>query len=352
MSLNLQKVSQFVGGKVVVVTGGGGSIGSAIAQALRPLQPNRLILLDHSERNLNEAAAKLGPLDDQIQISNVVGSVADTGLLAELFAKYHPEIVYHAAAFKHVPLMELNPLAAVQNNAIATHLLAKACRDHSVSNLVLISTDKAVNPISIMGVSKRVAELALRHVGDSNTRMTVIRLGNVLSTVGSVVPLFLDQIRHGGPVTVTDPSATRYFLTLEEAVGLILSASTEDTNGNFIPKVNTPVNIHEMALELIKNSKSENQSEIAVKFTGLRPGDKLSEEFLYQDEQTKATEDTRLLRVVCGARPSDSFDNDMEVLLTRVQKRDVAGTVQAVRRLVPEYQPSETVIRLSQELTA
>jgi FlaA1/EpsC-like NDP-sugar epimerase len=348
--LNLPEVSQFVRGKVVLVTGGGGSIGSALARAVCLSQARHLVLLDHSERNLHAVATSLA--GEQLEITPVLGSVADKPLLEELFSTYSPQIVYHAAAFKHVPLMELNPLAAVQNNALATHDLARACRENSVKNLVLISTDKAVNPISIMGASKRVAELALCHAGTATTRMAAIRLGNVLSTAGSVVPLFLDQIRSGGPVTVTDPRATRYFLTIDETVDLILCASAEDSNDVFIPTFGTPMNIHEMALQLISSSKRDNQSEIEVKFTGLRPGDKLAEEFLYKGEHTEATDNGQLLRVVSNQLRSDTFDQDIAMLSDRVQKRDVAGVVEAIRLLVPEYQPSDSLIRLSKELTA
>jgi FlaA1/EpsC-like NDP-sugar epimerase len=268
-----------------------------------------------------------------------------------MFAKHRPQIVFHAAASKHVPLMELNPLAAVENNAIATHGLANLCRQYSVPNLVLISTDKAVNPISIMGASKRVAELALRHAANSATRMAAIRLGNVLSTEGSVVPLFLSQIRNGGPVTVTDPRATRYFFTLEDAVGLILLAAAENSSDIFVPRMNAPVTIREMALELIRESQNENHKAIEVSFIGLRPGDKLSEEFLYAYETSEPTADPRLLRVVSDVGRPSSFEADITALSNRIRARDVVGTIEVVRRLVPEYQPSDVVVRLSQEST-
>jgi FlaA1/EpsC-like NDP-sugar epimerase len=323
--------------KVVLVTGAGGSIGSALARQLALFQPRHLILLDHSERNLNEIRNKL--TDNESHTSFVLGSVSDSDLLAEILGKYHPHVVLHAAAFKHVPLMELNPLAAVQNNAIATYALAKLCRENSVSKLLLISTDKAVNPISIMGASKRVAELALSHIGTSTTRTTAIRLGNVLSTEGSVVPLFLNQIRNGGPVTVTDPRATRYFFALAEAVDLILSAAAEDTDGVLIPRVSAPVNIHTMALDLITESNNDNHNDIEVRLIGLRPGDKLSEEFLYAHETVKSTSHPRLFRVV-SARRVDNFGAEFEALSNFVHDRDLAGTLETVRRLVPEYRPS------------
>lgn len=309
-----------------------------------------MILLDHSERNLNEIRNKL--TDNKSHTSFVLGSVSDSDLLAELFGKHHPQLVLHAAAFKHVPLMELNPLSAVQNNAIATYTLAKLCRENSVSKLVLLSTDKAVNPISIMGASKRVAELALNHIRNTTTRTTSIRLGNVLSTEGSVVPLFLSQIRNGGPVTVTDPRATRYFFPLEEAVDFVLSAAAQDAGEIFIPTLNAPINIHAMALELIRASKSENHSQIEVSFIGLRPGDKLTEEFLYANEVAHPTMEPRLFRVVSDAASFDRFEIEMKSLSRATEARDVVGTIESIRRLVPQYQPSETLTRLTRELTA
>jgi FlaA1/EpsC-like NDP-sugar epimerase len=216
----------------------------------------------------------------------------------------------------------------------------------------LVSTDKAVNPISIMGASKRVAELALAAVGDSKTQMSAIRLGNVLGTEGSVVPAFLSQISRGGPVTVTHPEATRYFLSLDETVDLILQVSDATTSGIFIPTVTKSVNILDMALELIKKSNSENHREIEVLFTGLRPGDKLSEEFLYPDETATPTDFPNLSFVSHYGRALDEFELSMTRLEERVRARDVASTLDTLRLLVPEYRPTETVIRISQGLPA
>jgi FlaA1/EpsC-like NDP-sugar epimerase len=346
--LNRTAIEQTVGGKAILITGAGGSIGSALTMALRDFRPRQLILLDHSERNLNQVVLKLNSTSDSCPFSAVLGSISDLNLLLDLFDRYRPEIVYHAAAFKHVPLMESNPLAAVQNNGLASYALAKVSRAQSVSNLVMVSTDKAVNPISIMGASKRVAELAFASLADANTRMSVIRLGNVLGTEGSVVPLFLNQISRGGPVTVTHPEVSRYFLTLDEAIELILLTSSANPSGVFIPRVTEAINIRQMASELIKNSQSKNHNTIEVSFTGLRPGDKLSEEFLYSNEKVTPTDDPRLLRVLSIARDVDDFEIAVERLSNSVEARDIPSTLKAIRRLVPEYRPTDTVTRISQ----
>jgi FlaA1/EpsC-like NDP-sugar epimerase len=350
--LNGTVVGQAVLGKVILVTGAGGSIGSALARALGSFRPRHLILLDDSERNLNQVVTQLASSIDSRQFSAVLGNVCDEERMLEIFGRYRPEVVYHAAAFKHVPLMEINPLAAVANNALATYNLAKLSRKKGVSSLILISTDKAVNPISIMGASKRVAEVALAALGNSKTRMSVIRLGNVLGTEGSVVPLFLSQISQGGPVTVTHRDATRYFLSLDEAVDLILEASATRTGELFIPRVIDPVNIWEMALEMIKKSNSENQRVIEISITGLRPGDKLSEEFLYPAETAATTDHPQLLRVLSAERSSGEFELNMRRLASAVEARDIASSLDAICHLVPEYRPTETVIRLSQGLPA
>src|SRR6202011_5562402 len=207
-----------IAGKTILLTGAGGFIGSALAEAILTLKPGHLILLDHSERNLNEIDLKLAGTTARDLYTSVLGDICDTKLLSEVLQRYRPHAVYHAAAFKHVPLMETNPFAAVANNALGTYNLAKLVGASGVANMLMISTDKAVNPISIMGASKRVAELALLNFDNPRTRMNAIRLGNVWGSPGSVVPTFLSQISDGGPITVTHPKVSRYFLQVEEAV--------------------------------------------------------------------------------------------------------------------------------------
>jgi FlaA1/EpsC-like NDP-sugar epimerase len=335
-------IEELVSGRRILLTGAGGSIGSALAKTLIRLEPRLLILLDNSERNLHEIDSELAAALDRNSYKSVLGDICDATLLSELFQRYHPEVVYHAAAFKHVPLLEHNPFAAVRNNALGTANLARIAQAEGVASFVMVSTDKAVNPISIMGASKRVAELVLLSLHNPANQMSAVRLGNVLGSQGSVVPRFLTQISRGGPVTVTHPEVSRYFLTIAEAVDLILLASRlDDGGGIFVPQVGAPIKILDIALELINDKRSESQKDIPVTFTGLRPGDKMSEEFLSQDESTKQTNDPRLLRVKTREIPADILAVQIERLSTSVTERNLDSMIGTLCQIVPDYRPTE-----------
>ena len=333
-----------VSGKSVLLTGAGGSLGSALAKAIVLLQPRHLILLVHSERNLHQIDLELTATPACVSHSSVLGDVCDASLLSELFQRYRPEIVYHAAAFKHVPLMERNPLAAIRNNASGTNTLAKVSRAEGLAKLVMISTDKAVNPISIMGASKRVAELALSRWSTPENQMRAIRLGNILGSDGSVVPTFLRQIARGGPVTVTHREVSRYFLTMEEASELVLLTSViEDEGTIYIPRIGAPVKILDLARQLVANSQAKSLNEISIELTGLRPGDKMSEEFLFVDESAEPTPDPRIFRVNTPAVPSKRYDAGIERLDRGVEQRNLPLMMEALCQLVPEYRPTESL---------
>jgi FlaA1/EpsC-like NDP-sugar epimerase len=336
-------IDKLVSGRTILLTGAGGSIGSALAKAVMRLAPRRLILLDNSERNLNDIDSEVVGIDRDKHTS-VLGDICDAKLLSEIFHRYRPEIVYHAAAFKHVPLMEINPFAAVRNNALGTASLARISQAEGVAMFVMVSTDKAVNPISIMGASKRVAELALLSLNNSENKMSALRLGNVLGSHGSVVPTFLRQISQGGPVTVTHPDVSRYFLTIDDAVELILLTSSLDEGGGvFIPHLRAPVKILDIAYELVDHARSKRSKDIPITFTGLRSGDKMSEEFLEQDESAKPTFDPKLFRVKTGEIQADKFDIHLRDLSRSVADRDLPAMIETLCRIVPAYRPTQLV---------
>jgi FlaA1/EpsC-like NDP-sugar epimerase len=336
------QAEKVIAGKTTLVTGAGGFIGSALAEAIVRLNPAHLILLDHSERNLNEIDLKLAGTTSRDFYTSVLGDICDTKLLSEILQRCSPDVVFHAAAFKHVPLMETNPFAAVANNALGTYSLAKLVSASGVANMVMISTDKAVNPISIMGASKRAAELALLHFYSPRACLSAIRLGNVWGSQGSVVPTFVNQISQGGPVTVTHPEASRYFLKIDEALDLIfLAAGVEDGTGIFIPRLGAPIKIADVAQQLISEGRPDGEKAIAITFTGLRAGDKISEEFLSEDEVPEPTVDGRLFRVADIKMLNDRFHLDMDKLSNSVQQRDLTSMIEALCKIVPTYRPTE-----------
>lgn len=334
-------------GRTILLTGAGGCIGSALAKVIITSDPRLLILLDHSEHNLHRIQTELAAIAGRVPPIVILGDVCDGALLADIFETYRPEIIYHAAAFKHVPLMETNPIAAVRNNAMGTCLLAALAVKYEATSLLLISTDKAVNPHSVMGASKRVAELVLLRWTCPRTSMKVVRLGNVLGSPGSVVPLFLQQISRGGPVTVTHPDVGRYLLTVSEAVALVLAAASLEGGGCiFIPALGEPVKILDLATHLIRVAGFVPEKDIPIVFTGLRPGDKMSEDLALDRESPEPTSDGRLYRASSLNISPDEFDAEMRELAESVRQRETASLLEVLCRMVPEYRPSETLLDL------
>ena len=327
----------------VLITGAGGSIGSALTLQLAQLRPRMLLLLDASEQNLYELDAKMQRLACPVRHIAVLGSIDDDELLDELCAEHHPEMLYHAAAYKHVPLMESNALAAVRNNTLGTYRLAQAAARNRIRHVLMISTDKAVRPTSIMGASKRMAEQALLACATASTRVSCIRLGNVLGSHGSVVGVFLDQIARDENITVTHPDAERYFFTMAETIAFILEAASAPQHAQIlIPEKSTPTKIVDLANYLIQHaSKSPGESRLV--FTGLRPGEKLNEEFVGPGE-LRADWAGPHLRAVNGADlPLEFVHSAMAQLDVAVRTRNFDAVLQVIARLVPEYRPSASL---------
>jgi FlaA1/EpsC-like NDP-sugar epimerase len=312
--------------KRILVTGAGGWIGSALCHALAEFAPRQLILLEAAERNLYEIDAAL---PDTVRYVPVLGSVTQPALLEEIFRRYHPQVVYHAAAYKHVPLLEQNPFAAIENNALGTRLLVQAARKSDTEQLILLSTDKAVDPASILGASKRIAELIVL-----GARMKAVRLGNVLGSEGSVVPLFLRQIASGVPVTVTHPAVGRYFLTTADAVTLLLHAASVEP-GILVPELAEPIAVETLARHLIQTASST----ATIAFTQLRPGDKMCEALLSARE-SYATHAGLLRRVASPSLPAATLDEVLQQLEGACQERSLERLLRALSQAVPEYQPS------------
>lgn len=307
ISISNDKVLNYINDKTVIVTGGGGSIGSELCRQIAKQNPKKLIIFDIYENNAYDIQNELKREYSDLDLVVLIGSVRDKERLNAVFEKYKPEIVFHAAAHKHVPLMEDSPNEAIKNNVFGTFNVAKTADEYGVKRFILISTDKAVNPTNIMGASKRICEMIIQYFSNnSKTEFVAVRFGNVLGSNGSVIPLFKKQISEGGPVTVTDPNIIRYFMTIPEAVSLVLQAGASAKGGEiFVLDMGKPVKIIDLAENLIRLSGYKPYTEIKIEFTGLRPGEKMYEEKLLSEEGLKRTENS-LIHI---GRPI-SFDQD------------------------------------------
>ncbi|MBE6776580.1 MAG: polysaccharide biosynthesis protein [Ruminococcaceae bacterium] len=337
--VNLDSVMAYVENQVVLVTGGGGTIGSELCRQIASHHPKQLIIFDIYENNAYEIQNELKHDYPDLDLVTLVGSVRDSKRMDYLFRTYKPQIVYHAAAHKHVPLMEDSPNESIKNNVFGTYKTAECADRYGVKRFVLISTDKAVNPTNIMGASKRICEMIVQTFNEkSKTEFVAVRFGNVLGSNGSVIPLFKKQLEQGGPLTVTDPNIIRYFMTIPEAVSLVLQAGANAKGGEiFVLDMGQPVKILTLAENLIRLSGFEPYKDIPIEFTGLRPGEKLYEELLMSEEGLTATEN-ELIHI---GRP---IDIDKEVLnATLTQMREVMYDENAdirglVKKIVPTYQ--------------
>ena len=317
IKLDNKNIGKLIENKVVLVTGGGGSIGSELCRQIIKFKPSKLFIVDIYENNLYDIEQELKFNYPDMKIDAIVASVREKHRLNEIFEQYHPYLVFHAAAHKHVPLMETSPLEAIKNNVFGTYNTVKCADEYGVKRFILISTDKAVNPTNIMGATKRLCELIIQAKNKvSKTEYAAVRFGNVLGSNGSVVPLFKKQIAKGGPVTVTHKEITRFFMTIPEAVSLVLQAMSGAKGGEiFVLDMGEPVKIYDMAVKLIKLSGLEPDVDIQIKVTGLRPGEKLYEELLMAEEGLTETKHDK----IHVARPSDIDMEKLEAKLAKLQ---------------------------------
>jgi FlaA1/EpsC-like NDP-sugar epimerase len=297
VSLDWDAINAGLKGRTILVTGGGGSIGSELCRQIARLGPARLVLLESSEYNLYAIELELRRQFNDIPLEILLGDVGDAATVDRLFERYQPDVVFHAAAYKHVPMLEHQVRQAVRNNVLGTRTMALAADRYGCSEFVLISTDKAVNPANVMGASKRVAEIFCQNLnGRSKTRYITVRFGNVLGSAGSVVPLFREQIAAGGPVTVTHKDMERYFMTIPEACQLIMQAAVIGQGGEiFVLDMGEPVKISFLAEQMIRLSGKEPGSDIEIRYTGLRPGEKLYEELFHEQEALEPTDHEKIL---------------------------------------------------------
>lgn len=332
--------SPHLAGQRILITGAAGSIGSALTHAVAASSPAALILLDTSENGLYQLDRSLHAANSHDHIP-LLGSVTNQTTLDHLFRHHHPQIIFHAAALKHVPLMEQNPFAALENNALGTLTLANAALAHRSHHLVLVSTDKAVDPHSIMGASKRIAELILLSLATPATRMTAVRLCNVIGSQGSVLPLFREQLAHNLPLTVTDPESHRYFIPLDRAIEALLSAlHSTSTSALLLPDITTPIRILDLATHLLRTHPTTTSS---IEFTGLRPGDKLTEHLLSPREQVVSSPNQTLRSLHTPLPALTTLHAALTTLREAIHTHDLPQLLRAIHTLVPEYQPSATL---------
>ena len=344
IQVNLSEIMGYIEGKTVLVTGGGGSIGSELCRQLASHGVGQLIIFDMYENNAYDIQQELKRNYPNLDLVVLIGSVRNTNRLESVFSTYHPDIVYHAAAHKHVPLMEDSPNEAIKNNVIGTYKTAKAAIRHHAERFVLISTDKAVNPTNIMGASKRLCEMVIQMCNrEGDTRFMAVRFGNVLGSNGSVIPLFKKQIEEGGPVTVTHPDIIRYFMTIPEAVSLVLQAGAYAKGGEiFILNMGEPVKILDMAEKLIRLSGYIPYQDMMITFTGLRPGEKLYEELLMDEEGLMETKNKRIFIGKPITMDYDKFKKGIRKLDEAVW-RETDDIRRMVKELVPGYHYTEAI---------
>lgn len=345
IKFDVRSVSEFINGKVVLITGAGGSIGSELSRQIASYAPKKLILLDVYENGIFEVDRELKVTYGQkLNLSTEIMSITDAGAMDKLFRENGIELIFHAAAHKHVPLMEHNPEESVKNNVVGTYILASTAMKYKARKMVMISTDKAVNPTNVMGATKRFCEKTVNHFNalTEDTQYCAVRFGNVLGSNGSVIHIFNKQIAAGGPVTVTHPDIIRYFMTIPEAVSLVLQAGTYAAGGEvFILDMGEPVRIVNLAENLIRLAGLEPYKDIDIVFSGLRPGEKLFEELLMNEEGIKKTDNRKIFIGNQSYENDENFRTQYKELVAAAESNDRQKTIEALKKAVPTYKPKE-----------
>ncbi len=343
VELETQNISSLLRGRVVMVTGAGGSIGSELCRQIVAFNPARLLLLEQSEVQIFQIEQELIEQGFGGIVLPLVADILDEARMRYVFSRFKPAIVFHAAAHKHVPMMESQPSEALKNNSFGTALMAELAAEYGVECFVLISTDKAINPTNVMGATKRLAEVylqALSASGNHRTKFMAVRFGNVLGSSGSVIPIFKKQIAAGGPVKVTHPEVTRYFMTIPEAAGLVLQAATQGNGGEiFVLDMGKPVKVLDLARQLIELSGFRPDEDIAIEFVGLRPGEKLFEELSHKGENIAPTSHVKIMRFVTEPQSLESVRRLFERIRERLHAAEPHELKVLIKEGVPEYQP-------------
>jgi FlaA1/EpsC-like NDP-sugar epimerase len=353
--LDTQAISYKLKGKTILVSGAAGSIGSEIVRQVIPFQPKEIIILDQAETPLNSLSLEILQRNNEVKIYNIIADVRDYNVLENTFKKYNPNVVYHAAAYKHVPLMEENPSQAILTNVMGTKNMADLSNKYHVDRFVMISTDKAVNPSSIMGASKRIAEMYVqskhfKHVKNNSecfTKFITTRFGNVLGSNGSVVPLFTKQIHEGGPITITHPDIIRYFMTIPEACQLVLEAASMGNGGEiFIFDMGKPVKIIDLAKKMIRLAGFIPDTDIKIKIVGLRPGEKLYEELLNDSAKNLATHHEKIMIAQEVCEEFSIITQQIEELIQIAIDENPTELVTRMKKIVPEYKSLNSVFEV------
>lgn len=343
-NVDINEIADFIKDQVILVTGAGGSIGSEICRQISKFEPKKILLLGHGENSIYNIENELNQSSPNIAFKAIIADIQDKKRLENVFSLHQPKIIFHAAAHKHVPLMEYNPIEAIKNNVFGTKNIVECSHQFKAERFVLISTDKAVNPTSIMGVTKRIAELIIQNQNEnSSTNFVAVRFGNVLGSRGSVIPLFKKQIQSGGPVTVTHPEMTRYFMTIPEAVQLVIQAASFAEGGEiFILDMGQPVKISDLARDIITLSGLIPDKDIMIKYTGIRPGEKLFEEILSAEEGNTASKHHLIYKAKPLQISRADFESSLENLKDLIQKEESKDVLESIRlqlqKMVPGYQ--------------